>query len=316
MCVLGGRMSGVSIIGSGQVGSTCANLLVQKNLADVILVDVVEGLPQGKALDIMQSAPILNFSSKIIGTNDFSEIVNSDIIVITAGSARKPGMTRSDLLKTNAQVVKSVVQQVVKYAPSSIILVVTNPVDVMAYFAYKISGFDSRKVIGVSGVLDSARFNYFIAQELNVSIADVEGMVIGAHDDTMLPLVNYSKAHGESISKLLPSNVLNRLVERTKKGGAEIVSYLKTGSAFYAPGASVAYVVEIILKDKQEALPVSAYLTGQYGLNDLYIGVLCKLGSKGIIEILEIDLTLKEAEDLKESAQSVKEGMKVLGGSY
>jgi len=309
-------MSKVSVIGSGQVGSTCANLLVQKNLAHVVLVDVVEGLPQGKALDIMQSAPILNFSSKIIGTNDFGEIVDSDIVVITAGSARKPGMSRADLLKTNAQVVKSVVQQIIKYASSSIILVVTNPVDVMAYLAYKISGFDSRKVIGVSGVLDSARFTFFIAQELNISVSDVESLVIGAHDDTMLPLVNYSKAHGEPISKLLFSDVVTKLVERTKKGGAEIVSYLKTGSAFYAPGASVAYMVEAILNDQQKILPASAYLSGQYGLNDLYIGIPCKLGRRGIIDIVKIDLTPKEEEDLKKSAETVKESIRTLGGLY
>lgn len=309
-------MSKVSVIGSGQVGSTCANLLVLRNLADVVLVDVVKGLPQGKALDIMQSASILGFSSRITGTNDFGEIAGSDIVVITAGSARKPGMTRADLLKVNAQVLKSVVNEVVLHAPASIILVVTNPVDVMAYFVYKVSGFDSQRVIGVSGVLDSARFDFFLSEELGIPAVDVDSMVIGAHDDTMIPLINYSKARGEPVSKLLSPGVLDRLIERTKTGGAEIVSCLETGSAFYAPGASAASTAEAVLTDKRNVLPASAYLSGQYGLSDLYIGVPCKIGREGILNVMEIELTGDEEEQLRRSAQAVMESLKALGGLY
>ncbi len=306
-------MNKVSVIGSGQVGSTCANLLVLKDLADVVLVDVVEGLPQGKALDIMQSASILGFSSRITGTNDFSEIAGSDIVVVTAGSARKPGMSRADLLRVNARVLKSVVGEIVRHAPDSIILVVTNPVDVMAYFVHKVSGFDSQRVIGVSGVLDSARFDFFLSEELGISAVDVDSMVIGAHDDTMIPLINHSKARGEPISKLLPPGVLERLIQRTKTGGAEIVSYLKTGSAFYAPGASTAATAEAVLADRRNILPVSAYLRGQYGLSDIYLGVPCKVGKEGILDVLVLDLTEDEERQLKQSAESVRESLKELG---
>lgn len=306
-------MRKVSIVGSGQVGSTCANLLVQKEIADVVLVDVIEGLPQGKALDIMQSAPIIDFVNQIKGTNQFEDIANSDIVVITAGSARKSGMTRADLLKINAEVVGSVAGKVVKYAPSAIIVVVTNPVDIMSYHAFKVSGLDYRRVIGVSGVLDSARFAFFLAEKLNVPIADIDALVIGAHDDTMVPLVNHSKVGTKPIASILAPDILQELVERTKKGGAEIVSYLKTGSAFYAPGAAVAYTIEMIFANGQEILPTSTLLRGQYDLNDLYLGVPCKLGEEGIIEIVELNLTSKEEEDLRKSAQAVKEGIRALG---
>lgn len=309
-------MSKVSIIGSGQVGSTCADLLVQKGLANVLIVDIVEGLPQGKALDISQSASILGFPPRIIGTNDLSDMVDSDIVVITAGLARKPGMSRADLLKSNAQVVKSVVDNIVQHAPSAIILVVTNPVDIMAYFAYKTSGFDSSRVIGVSGVLDSARFNFFLSEELNISPGDIQCMVIGAHDDTMVPLVGYSKAKGKSISQLIAPDILGKIVERTKKGGAEIVSYLKNGSAFYAPGAAIANMVEAVLTDKKEILPASTYLSGQYGLDGLYIGIPCRIGREGIIDIAEIDLTEQEKEELKKSAEAVKNNLTLLGGLF
>jgi len=309
-------MSKVSIIGSGQVGSTCANLLAQKELADVLIVDIVEGLPQGKALDISQSAPIVGFSPRITGTNDLSDMVGSDIIVITAGLARKPGMSRSDLLKSNAGVVKSVVDNIIVHAPSAIILVVTNPVDIMAYFAYRNSGFDPSRVIGVSGVLDSARFNFFLSEELNVSPADIQCMVIGAHDDTMVPLVGYSKAKGKSISHLIATDVLDKIVEHTKKGGAEIVSYLKTGSAFYAPGAATAYMVESILVDKKEILPACAYLSGQYGLDGFYIGIPCRIGREGILDIVEIELTEQEKEELNKSAEAVKDNLALLGGLF
>jgi len=309
-------MSKVSIIGSGQVGSTCADLLVQKGLADVFIVDIVEGLPQGKALDISQSAPILGFTPQITGTNDLSDIVNSDIVVITAGLARKPGMSRADLLKSNAQVVKSAVDNIVRYAPSAIILVVTNPVDIMAYFAYKNSGFDSSRVIGVSGVLDSARFNFFLSEELNISPGDIQCMVIGAHDDTMVPLVDYSKAKGQSISQLIAPDILGKIVERTKKGGAEMVFHLKTGSAFYAPGAATAHTVEAVLTGKKDILPVSVYLSGQYDLDGLYIGIPCRIGKEGIIDIVEIDLTKQEKEELKKSAEAVKDSLTLLGGLF
>ena len=306
-------MGKVCVVGGGQVGSTCANLLVQEDVADVVLIDIVEGLPQGKALDIMQSAPILKFSQKIVGTNQFSDLAGSDIVVITAGSARKPGMTRTDLLKFNAKVVKSVTEQIVKYASSSIILAVTNPVDVMAYLVFKTSGFDNKRVIGVSGVLDSARFAYFLSEGLNIPISEVNALVIGAHDDTMLPLEDHSTAGGQPVSSRFSPDALQEIVERTRRGGAEIVACLKTGSAFYAPAAAAAHTVKTILANEQKVLPSSAFLDGQYGLDDLYIGVPCKLGGKGIMEIIELDLTSREEKALQKSAQAIKDKISALG---
>jgi malate dehydrogenase len=306
-------MSKVSIIGAGQVGSTCANLLVQKDIADVVLIDIVEGLAQGKALDIMQSAPVLGFSHRIVGTDQFEETAGSDIVVITAGSARKPGMTRADLLKVNAKVVLSVVQAISKYASSSIVLVVTNPVDVMAYFAYKKSGFDHKQVIGVSGVLDSARFAFFLAERLGVPIAGIDALVIGAHDDSMIPLVDHSTVDGMAVSSLLPPEALQQLIERTKKGGAEIVSYLRTGSAYYAPGAAAAFTAQMVLAGEQEVIPVSTLIEGQYGQKDLYLGLPCRIGRRGIVERIELELTPREQEGFAQSAQGVKESIAVLG---
>lgn len=306
-------MSKVTVVGSGQVGSTCANLLVQKSIADVVLLDIAKGLPQGKALDIMQSAPILDFSKRILGTNDFGKMIDSDVVIITAGSARKPGISRADLLKVNAEVVKSVVQQVVEHAPCSVILVVTNPVDVISYFAYKISGFDSQRVIGASGVLDSARFAFFLSEELDMPISNIRAMVVGAHDDTMVPLVSHSTVDGKPISDLLESDVVEKLIKRTKKGGAEIVSYLKTGSAFYAPAAAVATMAEAILTDQQKTLPVSTYFAGHYGLKDIYIGFPCILGRGGIVKVADLELTPQEEEELTKSARVVQEGIAALG---
>ncbi len=306
-------MGKVCVVGGGQVGSTCANILVQGDVADVVLIDIVEGLPQGKALDIMQSAPILKFSQKIVGTNQFSDLAGSDIVVITAGSARKPGMTRADLLKFNAKVVKSVTEQIVKYASSSIILVVTNPVDVMAYLVFKTCGFGNKRVIGVSGVLDSARFAYFLSEALNIPTSEVNALVIGAHDDTMLPLADHSTAGGRPVSSRFSPEDLREIVERTRRGGAEIVAYLKTGSAFYAPGAAAAHTVKTILSDEKKVLPSSAFLDGQYGLDDLYIGIPCKLGRNGIMEIIELGLTSREERALQKSAQAIKDKISALG---
>ncbi len=309
----GGLVDKVSVIGAGQVGATCANLLVQKDIADVVLVDIVEGLARGKALDIMQSASVLGFSSAIMGTDQFDGISGSEIVVLAAGSARTPGMTRADLLRVNAEVMRSLIQEVVQFAPSSIILVVTNPVDVMAYYVFKKSGFEHTRVIGVSGVLDSARFAYFLAQELDVPIAEIDALVIGAHDDSMLPLAHHSTAEGKAISSLLPPEVLQGLITRTKRGGAEIVSYLKTGSAFYAPGAAAAFVVEIILSDKRETIPVSTLVNGQYDLENVYLGLPCKIGREGIVEQMELELTPKEKAEFTKSAQGVSKSIAALG---
>ena len=306
-------MGKVSIVGAGQVGATCANLLVQRNVSDVVLIDIIGGVAQGKALDIMQSAPILGFSHSIFGTGRFEEMAGSDIVVITAGSARKPGMSRADLLQINAAVVESVIQKVAEHAASAIILVVTNPVDVMAYFAFKKSGLDHKRVIGVSGVLDSARFAYFLAEKLNVATAAVEALVIGAHDDSMLPLANHSTVNGEVASTLLEPQALQELIERTKRGGAEIVSYLKTGSAYYAPGAAAASTVEAILSGNEKIIPVSTLLNGQYGLKDLYLGLPCKITGEGIVEQIELELSTEEKNELVKSARGVREGISALG---
>ncbi len=302
----------ITIVGAGNVGATCAHWAAARELGDIVLIDVVEGIPQGKALDLMEAAPIEGFDAIITGTNDYADTAGSDVVVITAGIARKPGMSRDDLLVTNSRIVKAVTEQVVKNSPDAIIIVVTNPLDVMTYVAYKASGFSPNRVFGMSGVLDSARFRTFIALELGISFEDVTTFVLGGHGDEMVPLVRYTYAGGIPIEKLLPRERIDALVERTRKGGAEIVNYLKTGSAYYAPGASVVQMIEAILKDKKRILPVAAYLQGEYGEKDIYLGVPAIIGGNGVEKIIEIELTPEEKAALDKSVQSVRKVMAVL----
>ncbi|MCS5695898.1 malate dehydrogenase [Desulfofundulus thermocisternus] len=302
----------ITIVGAGNVGATCAHWAAAKELGDIVLIDVVEGIPQGKALDLMEAAPVEGFDALITGTNNYEDIRDSDIVIITAGVARKPGMSRDDLLATNCKIVKSVTEQVVKYSPDAYIIVVTNPLDVMTYVALKTSGFPPNRVFGMSGVLDSARFRTFVALELGVSFEDVTTFVMGGHGDDMVPLVRYTYAGGIPIEKLIPAERIAAMVERTRKGGGEIVNYLKTGSAYYAPSASVIQMVEAVLKDKKRILPVAAYLQGEYGYNDIYLGVPAIIGGNGVEKVLEIELTPEEKAALDKSANSVRRLMEVL----
>jgi len=297
----------VTVVGAGNVGATVAQYVVEKGLADVVLTDVIEGLPQGKALDLLQAGPVHRYDCHLVGSNDYKDTADSDIVVITAGLARKPGMSRDDLLFKNAEIIKGVVEQVVRYSPNAILIVVTNPLDAMAQLAFRVSGFPKHRVIGMAGILDSARFRTFIAQELNVSVENVTAFVLGGHGDTMVPLPRYSTVAGVPITELLPKERIVALVERTANGGAEIVNLLKAGSAFYAPGASATEMVEAILKDKKKIVPCAAYLEGEYGISGLYVGVPVKLGRQGIEEIIQIKLTPEEAAALEKSADAVKE---------
>src|SRR5258706_3797048 len=303
----------VSIVGSGNVGATAAHWIASKELADVVLIDIVEGVPKGKALDLLQAMPIEKRDSHVIGTNDYKDTANSDIVVITAGIPRKPGMSRDDLLNTNYKIMQDVVGKVVANSPNCILIVVSNPLDAMAQAAYKISGFSKNRVLGMAGVLDSARFRTFIAEELNVSVENVTAFVLGGHGDTMVPLPRYSTVAGIPITELMSAERLKALVDRTANGGAEIVKYLKTGSAYYAPSAAATEMVEAILKDKKKILPCAAYLEGEYGINGLFVGVPCKLGAKGLEQIIEIKLTDEETAALKKSAAAVEELIKVIG---
>ena len=297
----------ITVVGAGNVGATVAQRLVDRELAnEVVLTDVVEGLPQGKGLDMLESAPVLGSDVKIAGANDYDATANSDIVVITAGIARKPGMSRDDLLATNAGVLKSVTDQVAPRSPKSIIIVVSNPLDVMVYVALKASGFDRKRVIGMAGVLDTARFRTFIASELNVSVEDVQAFVLGGHGDSMVPLVRYTSVAGIPLTELLPADKIDAMVKRTRQGGAEIVGLLKTGSAYYAPSASVVQMVEAISKDKKRILPCSVYLQGEYGMRDVVIGVPVKLGKNGVEQVMEIKLTDIEKTELNKSAEDVK----------
>lgn len=297
----------ITIIGAGNVGATTAQKIIDNELAnEVVLVDIVEGIPQGKGLDMYESTPITGVDVKVIGTNGYEETANSDIVIITAGVARKPGMSREDLLNTNFGIVKEATLKSVEKSPNAIIIVVTNPLDVMAYTAWKVSGFERHRVIGMAGVLDTARFRTFIAMELNVSVEDVYAFVLGGHGDDMVPLVRYTTVAGIPISELLPKEKIDQLVKRTREGGAEIVSYLKTGSAYYAPSAAIVEMVESIVKDKKRILPCSVLLQGEYGLNDVFVGVPVKLGRKGVEEIIELKLTDEEKEALHASASRVK----------
>jgi malate dehydrogenase len=303
----------VTIVGSGNVGATAAHWIAAKELADVVLIDIVEGVPQGKGLDLLEAMPIEKRDSYVIGTNDYVDTANSDIVVITAGIPRKPGMSRDDLLHTNYKIMKDVVSKVVEHSPNCILIIVSNPLDAMAQAAYKLSGFSRQRVIGMAGVLDSARFRAFIAQELNVSVENVTAFVLGGHGDTMVPLARYSTVAGIPITELIDGETLQKLVQRTRDGGAEIVKYLKTGSAYYAPSAAAAEMVEAILKDKKKILPCAAYLEGEYGVHGLYVGVPVKLGWAGIEQIIEIKLTPEEQAALDKSAEAVKELVAVIG---
>ena len=303
----------VSIVGAGNVGATAAHWIASKELADVVLIDIMEGVPQGKALDLAQAMPVEKRDSAIVGTNDYADTANSDIVVITAGIPRKPGMSRDDLLNTNFKIMQGVVGKVIKYSPNCIIIVVSNPLDAMAQAAYKLSGFSRNRVLGMAGVLDSARFRTFIAQELDVSVENVTAFVLGGHGDTMVPLPRYSTVAGIPITELIEPAKLAALVERTANGGAEIVKYLKTGSAYYAPSASAVEMVEAILKDKKKILPCAVYLEGEYGIHGLYVGVPVKLGANGLEQIIQIKLTADEQAALNKSAASVKELTGVIG---
>ena len=298
----------VTVVGAGNVGATVAMRVAEKELADVVLIDVIEGVPAGKALDLTESAPIECHDAKITGvTNDYTQAEGSEIVVITAGIARKPGMSRDDLLSTNATIMKSVVTEIKKTVPNSILIIVSNPLDAMCHVAYETSGFDKSKVIGMAGVLDSARFRAFIAMELDVSVENTHAFVLGAHGDTMVPLPRYSNVAGIPIPELLSQERIDAIVERTRKGGGEIVGLLKTGSAYYAPASAAVEMVEAILKDKKKILPCVTYLEGEYGIKDLFIGVPVKLGATGAEEIIEIRLTSEEGEALQNSAQAVQE---------
>jgi malate dehydrogenase len=302
----------VTVVGAGMVGGTTAQRLAERDYADVVLVDIVEGLPQGKALDLLESGPVEGYDSLVTGTNSYAETAGSDVVVITSGIARKPGMSRDDLLLTNAKIVGEVTRNVVEASPNAIIVVVSNPLDAMAQIAYKVSGFPRERVIGMAGVLDSARFRTFIAQELNVSVEDVSAFVLGGHGDTMVPLPRYSTVAGIPITELLPPERVDALVQRTANGGAEIVGLLKTGSAFYAPASSIAAMVDSIVLDKRRILPCAAYLQGEYGIDGLYVGVPCKLGGNGLEEIVQITLTDEEQAALHRSADAVRDLVSVL----
>jgi len=302
----------VTVVGAGNVGANCALRIADKELADVVLVDVVEGVPQGKALDLLESGPVQGYDVMLSGANDYESTANSDIVVITAGFPRKPGMSRDDLLLANFEVVKAATQQAVKYSPNCILIVVTNPLDAMCQAAYMVSKFSKNRVIGMAGVLDTARFRTFIAQELNVSVENVTGVVMGGHGDTMVPLVRLSNVAGIPLTELLDQAACDRLVDRARNGGAEIVKYLKTGSAYYAPSAATVEMVESILKDKKKVLPCAAYLEGEYGIQGLFVGVPVKLGARGIEQIYQIKLTGEEKAMLQKSADSVKELVDVL----
>jgi malate dehydrogenase len=303
----------VSIVGAGNVGATAAHWIAAKELADVVLIDVVEGIPQGKALDLLEAMPIEKRDVSITGANDYAATANSDIVVITAGIPRKPGMSRDDLLNTNFKIMSDVVAKVVAQSPESILIIVSNPLDAMAQAAYRQAGFNRERVIGMAGVLDSARFRTFIAAELNVSVENVTAFVLGGHGDTMVPLPRYSTVAGIPITELIEPARLEQLVQRTRDGGAEIVKHLKTGSAYYAPSAAAVEMVEAILKDKKKILPCAAYLQGEYGIDGYYIGVPCKLGAAGLEKIIEIKLTPEEDAALKKSAAAVKELCAVIG---
>ena len=302
----------ITVVGAGNVGATAAQLCLEKSLGDVVLVDIVEGVPQGKALDLMEMAPIEGYDCLVTGVNGYDETAGSDVVVITAGVPRKPGMSRDDLLKTNYNIVKSVTEQLAKRSPDCILIVVSNPLDAMVQTAFRVSGFPKNRVVGMAGVLDSARLRSFIAMELNVSVDNVHAFVLGGHGDTMVPLPRYSTVAGIPITDLLPADTIERLMDRTRKGGAEIVGLLKT-SAWYAPSAAIVDMVDAILRDRKKILPCAAYLEGEYGVNGLFVGVPVKLGKNGVEQIVQIELTLEERAELQKSAAAVKELVDIIG---
>ena len=303
----------ITVVGSGNVGATVAHRLADKQLADVVLIDILEGVPQGKGLDLLESGPIEGYDVRIRGTNDYADTAASDLVVLTAGFPRKPGMSRDDLLKANYDVVRGTVEQVVKHSPNCIFIVVTNPLDAMAQTAYRVSGFSKNRVIGMAGILDTARYRTFIAEALNVSVQNVQGFVLGGHGDTMVPVPRYTTVAGIPVTELLPKNQLDQIIKRTANGGAEIVSLLKTGSAYYAPSAAVVEMIDAVFNDRKKILPCAAYLEGEYGIHGLFVGVPAKLGARGIEQIIEIRLTPEEQAALERSANAVKELVTVIG---
>jgi malate dehydrogenase len=303
----------ITVVGGGNVGATCAQGLALKELArEVVLIDILEGVPQGKGLDQWESAPIEGFDTRVRGTNSYDDTANSDIVVVTAGIARKPGMSREDLLNTNAGIVRQVAENIKKTSPKSILIMVSNPLDVMAYVALQVTGFPRERVIGMAGVLDTARYRSFIALELDCSVEDIQALVLGGHGDTMVPLASYTTVSGIPLKQLAPADRIEKMVDRARNGGAEIVSLLKTGSAYYAPAAAAVQMAEAIVRDKKRILPCSAYLQGEYGMRDLFLGVPCKLGREGLLQILEVELTEPERAALQKSGNAVKETMDLL----
>ncbi len=303
----------VTVVGAGNVGATVAHRLVDRQLADVVVIDILEGVPQGKGLDLLEAGPVEGYDVRIKGTNDYADTANSNLVVMTAGFPRKPGMSRDDLLKANYEVVKGTIEKIVQYSPDCILIVVTNPLDAMAQTAFRVSGFSRNRVIGMAGVLDTARYRTFIAEALDVSVQNVQGFVLGGHGDTMVPVPRYTAVAGIPVSELLPKEKLDAIIQRTRNGGAEIVNYLKTGSAYYAPSAAVVEMVDAIFNDRKKILPCTVYLDGEYGIKGLFVGVPVKLGARGIEQILEIKLTPEERAALQKSADAVKELAQVIG---
>ncbi|MCH6547652.1 MAG: malate dehydrogenase [Gemmatimonadetes bacterium] len=303
-------MNKITVVGAGHVGATAAQRLAEKELArEVVLIDVIEGVPQGKGLDQWESAPIEGFDSRVIGTNDYGPAAGSDLFIVTAGIARKPGMSRDDLLRTNVAIVKSVSEEIKQCSPDAIVIVVSNPLDVMAWVAKEVTGFPRERVVGMAGVLDTARYRSFLAQALDVSVEDIQAMVLGGHGDTMVPLISYTTVSGIPVTQLINGSELDAIVERTRKGGAEIVGYLKTGSAYYAPSAAAVQMAEAIVKNKKRILPCAAWLEGEYGFEGLYLGVPCKLGAAGLVQIIEVELSSDERAALQQSAEHVRNTM-------
>ena len=305
-------MTKITIIGAGFVGATAAQRIAEEELGDLVIMDIIEGMPQGKALDLMESAPIMGYDANVLGTNNYEDIKDSDIVVITAGIARKPGMSREDLVKINSNIIADVCGNIKKYAPDSVVIIVTNPLDLMTYIAMKKTGFPPQRVFGMSGVLDCGRFAAFISMELNCSAKDVDAMVLGGHGDSMVPLTRFTTVSGIPITELIETKTIDRLVQRTINGGAEIVELLKTGSAFYAPSAAITNMVRSIVLDQNRILPACAFLSGQYGFDSIYLGVPVKLGRSGIEQIIELELTKTEQDALNRSAESVKQGILTL----